>query len=47
MENEPYIILSYNDGVKFRGVYNHQSLLNRDNSNFTWLFKNNMYVKIN
>ena len=45
MEDEPYIILSFNDGVKFRGVYNHQILLGGDNSDFTWLYKSGMYVK--
>jgi len=45
MEAEPYIILSYNDGVKFRGAYNHQCLLGGDNSDFAWLFKSGMYVK--
>lgn len=45
MEHEPYIILSFNDGVKFRGVYNHQCLLGGDNSDFTWLYKSGMYVK--
>jgi hypothetical protein len=45
MEDEPYIILSFNDGVKFRGVYNHQILLGGDNSDFTWLFEIGMYVK--
>lgn len=45
MEDEPYIILSFNDGVKFRGIYNHQILLGGDNSDFTCLFKSKMYVK--
>lgn len=45
MEDEPYIILSFNDGVKFRGVYNHQCLLGGDNSDFTWLYERGMYVK--
>lgn len=44
-EDEPYIILSFNDGVKFSGVYNHQCLLGGGNSDFTWLFKSGMYVK--
>lgn len=47
MEDEPYIILSHNDGVDFRGVYNHQSLLAGKDSDFTWLFKSEMYVRIN
>lgn len=45
MEDEPYIILSFNDGVKFTGIYNHQCLLGGDNSDFTWLFRRGMYVK--
>lgn len=45
MEHEPYIILSFNDGVEFRGVYKHQCLLGGDNSDFTWLYKSGMYVK--
>lgn len=46
MEDEPYIILSLNDGIKFSGVYNHQCLLGGDNSDFRWLFKSGMYVKM-
>jgi hypothetical protein len=45
MKDEPYIILSFNDGVDFRGVYNRQCLLGGSNSDFTWLFKDGMYVK--
>lgn len=45
MEEEPYIILSFNDGVNFSGVYNHQCLLGGYNSDFTWLFESGMYVK--
>jgi hypothetical protein len=45
MEDEPYIILSFNDGVNFRGGYNHQCLLGGCNSDFTWLYKSRMYVK--
>lgn len=45
MVDEPYIIFSFNNGVKFRGVYNHQCLLSGDNSNFTWLYKSGMYIK--
>lgn len=45
MEDEPYIIFSFNNGVKFRGIYNHQCLLSGDNSDFRWLFENGMYAK--
>lgn len=45
-ENVPYITLTYNDGIKFRGQYTSESFLSGDNSDFTWLYKNNIFIKI-
>jgi len=45
MENEPYVLLKY-DKDNFRGCYNHQSLLSGNQSDFKWLYKENIYVKI-
>jgi hypothetical protein len=45
-EKEPYIILSFNDGITFRGAYNKQSLLAGNNSDFRWLYTPGIYAKL-